>query len=52
MLGDIPLHNLTPGLIESADAGLLEAGFSKDFGQTLPAQFWAAYTTSMGAQRD
>lgn len=29
MLGDIPLRNLTPGLIQSAYAGLLEAGFSK-----------------------
>jgi integrase len=29
MLGDIPLRNLTPGLIQSAYAGLLEAGLSK-----------------------
>jgi len=49
----IPLHSLTPGLIESADAGLLEAGFSKRaVEQPLPAQFSAAYTTSMGARRD
>jgi integrase len=29
VLGDIPLRNLTPGLIQSAYAGLLEAGLSK-----------------------
>ncbi len=29
VLGEIPLRNLTPGLIQSAYAGLLEAGFSK-----------------------
>ncbi|MEO6796832.1 MAG: site-specific integrase [Candidatus Dormibacter sp.] len=29
VLGDIPLRNLTPGLIQSAYARLLEAGFSK-----------------------
>ena len=29
LLGDIPLRNLTPGLIQSAYAGLLEVGFSK-----------------------
>jgi integrase len=29
MLGDIPLRNLTPGLIQSAYGRLLEAGFSK-----------------------
>ena len=37
MLGDIPLRNLTPGLIQLAYAELLEAGLSKRTVEQTPA---------------
>ena len=53
MLGDIPLRNLTPGLIQLAYAELLEAGLSKRTVEQTPAvPILGRLHLSMGAQRD